>query len=316
MKAHALIKEKGLGMMTSKLLIAGLALGGFLFAPTAYAQANDILSILERNAQNETIKPPKTIPYIYTIEFDVSGKEDRSKAKNTEKFDAADLEDDALDHPVEITVPEGETPKIDLENYTAVIEVNPSLSGDARVKIVSHSGDAEDKAFKALLAEYTSENVSQEDLASSFWCDNDDFSDDELGFIKEAFTVLSQTDSEAIVKPDLTKMAKLLLDSSSDEDISKGEKKMMRRMLKRLDGEVRFTKPDGRMTDMKVWMTRPMRVMLIAKIRDMKFSSSCELAPSGFGYAARQNMEVKMSAFGVKVDQNTYRRVTNLRPLP
>ncbi|MEP1231081.1 MAG: hypothetical protein ABJG88_10435 [Litorimonas sp.] len=311
----------------SIILASSFILGASL--QPAYAQSEDIVSILKRQAISNTARPPETIPYIYTLQIDVFGKDDKDDGSDSDADTETDLTDeventDVIDEDVDIAIEadlgEDKKKKPKLDNYSAVIEVNPTLIGQARVNIISHTGDPDDEAFQNLLAEFTGEDVSQSDLAEMFWCgslsdDDDELSETERLALIEGLTVISETPTQAVVKPDLTKMAKLFLDSSSEE-ASKSEKKMIRRMLKRLDGQITFSKPDGQMMDMKVWMTRSMRVALIAKIKNVEMESSCELAPNGWRYQAQQTMGMKMSAFGFKIQQNQHREIINLQPLP
>lgn len=296
-------------MLKSKLLFTAFITTILSFGGTA--QAEDILSIFERNAQRPKVEAPKTIPYIYTVEIDVFGKDGAADAKDKSISDT----DTDTDTDTEDTSDKDDAPKA--QNYSAVLEINPTLSGEDRVSIISFTGDNEDEDYKSMLAEFTDENITEADLAKDFWCDNTGAGDeDDEGFLKDNVTVISETENEAIIKPDLSKMATILFDSNSDDTVSGSEKKLMRRMVKRLDAELVFNKPDGQLKQMKIWMTRPMRVALIAKIKEMNLLAKCETAPNGRLYKSQQDLTMKMSALGAKVEQNVHRRVTNLRPLP
>lgn len=304
-------------MLKSKLHLTAIFVGVLSFGVSA--QAENILSILERNAQIEPVPTPKNIPYVYTVKFEMFGKDGKAEIEESESDEIGS--DDGL--------PQGETDndkadKVEAKNFSAIIEVNPKLNGAERVKIISHTGDPDSDELKDMLAGFTGDDVTETDLAKEFWCGSDD---DKQTQFTDNITVLSETDEEAIIRPDLDKMVKFLLpsqpdgtkqsgDNQADSSGSKKQQKMARRMLKRMDAQITLNKPDGQMKQMKIWMTRPMRVALIAKIKDMRVEASCELAPNGFRYQAVKNFGINISALGNRVEQNVHQSITDLRPLP
>jgi len=260
-----------------KYLFTALALTAIL-APSA--QAEDILSILERKSKAEHPAPPALNPYNYTVDVIMSGREGK-----------------------DIKAP-----------FTAKLLVDPSASAEARVTIVSSSAEEHPEEFKEFLSEIQSSETSAEDLAEEFWCesgDNELFDGDDVSV--DAFTVISETDTEAVIKPNLALMAEIMMDSEEDEDMSKSERKMMKKMMERLDGEFVLSKPDARLKNFKIWLTRPLTMMVIAKLKEMEITQSCAMAPNGFTYTDSMTMRVKAKALGMGVEQNMDIKVSELR---
>ncbi len=248
-----------------------------LFSPIA--QAEDIMSILERQSKVERAAPPALNPYNYTVDVAMSGREGK------------DVRDP----------------------FTAKLLIDPSAAAEARVTILSTSSEEHPDDFKDFLKEVQDTEKSAEDLAENFWCESDDndmFESD--GLPEDSFTVLSETDTEAVIKPNLKLMAEMMMDSEADDDMSKSERKMMKKMMERLDGEFVLSKPDARLKGMKIWMTRPMTMALIAKIKEMEMTQSCALAPNGFGYIDSMTMHVKAKALGMKMEQDMDIKISGL----
>lgn len=95
-------------------------------------------------------------------------------------------------------------------------------------------------------------------------------------------------------------------------NMSKSELKLMRKMMRRLDGEITFSKPDLRPTHLKMWMTEPMTVKVIAKIKGMDMEQSCAVAPNGFPYVETLSMDMRVKALGMKFEQMMGMRVSEL----
>lgn len=259
-----------------KYLFAALSLAVFL-APSA--QAEDIVSLLERKSTVERPAPPTLNPYNYTVDVTMSGREGK------------DIE----------------------EPFMASVLVNPAAAPEARITILSTSTEEHPDDFKDFLKEVQDTEKSAEDLAEDFWCesnDNDLFESD--GLPEDSFTVLSETDTEAVIKPNLKLMAEMMMNSEADDDMSKSERKMMKKMMERLDGEFTLSKPDVRLKRVKIWLTRPMTMAVVAKIKEMEMTQSCALAPNGFGYTDSMTMRVKAKALGMKMEQNMDIKISDL----
>ena len=107
-------------------------------------------------------------------------------------------------------------------------------------------------------------------------------------------------------------MAKIMMDSDEDQEISNSERKMMEKMMERLDGEFILSKPEGQLKQFKIWMTRPMRVKVIAKINSMEIQQSCAPAPNGLRYTETMSMNVGLKALGIDISQNMNLRISDL----
>lgn len=263
-----------------KYLLTAAAFIGLL-APSA--QAEDILSIIERRSQVEQPKPPLLNPYNYTLDVVMSAKDGQKEGKD-------------------------EKPP-----FTAKLLIDPSAAPEARVTIISKSSEDHPKEFKEFLTEAQNSEKSREEFSEDFWCESGD--DNVFGGTEnpaDSFTVLSETASEAVIKPNLALMAQIMMDEGDDEDMSKSERKMMKKMMERLDGEFVVSKPDARLKHLKIWLTRPMTVAVVAKIKEMEVTQSCAIAPNGFSYTDNMKMRVKVKALGMGIEQNMDIKISGL----
>ena len=259
-----------------KYLFAILAFAT-IFVPSAHAE--DIMSILERKSKVEKPSPPVLNPYNYTVDVVMSGKEGKD----------------------------------DKPPFMAKLLIDPSAAPEARVSIVSTSSEDHPDEFKDFLEEIQNPETSAEDLTEEFWCEggDDEMFDDENMSIDD-FTVVSETETEAVIKPNLALMAEIMMDSEESDDMSKSERKMMTKMMKRLDGEFVLSKPEARLKSFKIWLTRPMTMALIAKLKEMEVTQSCSMAPNGFTYTDTMTMRVKAKALGVGMEQNMDVKISGL----
>lgn len=259
-----------------KYFIAALLL---IASFTSSAEAEDILTILERQSKVEQPTPPALNPYIYTLDVVISGKEGKDEKAS----------------------------------FTAKLFIDPSAAPDARVTIVSVSDDEHPDEFKEFLQETQNPENSAEDLAEEFWCesgDNDLFDEGDISTVD--FTVISETETEAVIKPNLALMAEIMMDGENEADMSKSDRKMMKKMMKRLDGEFILSKPDARLKSLKVWLTRPMTMAVIAKIKEMEITQSCAMAPNGFTYSDSMTMRVRAKALGIAMEKNMDIQISDL----
>jgi len=259
-----------------KKLLTLLALPAII-APSA--EAEDILSLIERTAKVERPVPPSIVPYNYIVDVVMSGREGK------------DIK----------------------EPFMAKLLIDPSASADGRVTILSASSDEHGEEFTEFLNELQDPDTSPEDMADEFWCESGNsnlFDDEDISL--DDFTVVSETEAEAIIKPNLSRMAGIMMDADDAEDMSKSERKMIKRMMKRLDGEFVVSKPDVRLQSMKIWMTRPMTVAVIAKLKQMEVTQSCAVAPNGFTYRDSMTMRVEAKALGIGVEQNMDIKISGL----
>lgn len=254
-----------------------LILSTCAFAPLA--QANDILSILETQSQSDmtAAEPPKNIPYRYTVTAD-------------------------------LMTMEGD----DISQGAAVLQIDPSQPAGQRTTLIS-ADDPETPALLDFIKEIEKPKTDMESMADDFWCGSASSSDD---FDASTFTVLSETDTEAVLKPNPGTLTELLMQSDADEDMDKQERKMMKKLVDRIDGELILSKPDAQMKGFRVNMTRSMTIMMIAKVKKMEIEQSCSLAPNGFRYASNMKMSVRGKALGTEFGQDMDIRISDLVPLP
>jgi len=241
------------------------------------AQAEDILSILASKTDTAHRAAPETIPYSYTLTLDVKEREGK-----------------------------------DLSEGQAVLRIDPTQPPGSRTQIITAS-DIESKALQNFLKEIEDEDNTMAKQASGFWCGSSG-PKPQSEFEPESFIVLSEDDSQAVLKPDVEKLAELLMDA--DENGDKEDGKMMKRLMKRIEGEVTLAKPSAEMTGFKVRMTRPMTMMLVAKLKEMDVEQSCALAPNGHYHLSHLKMNVAGKAMGSRFGQEIDMKVSELTPLP
>lgn len=246
---------------------------------TPAAQAEDIMSILERQSKIQQPSPPALNPYNYTVDVVMSGKEGK-----------------------DVKPP-----------FIAKLLINPSAASEARVTIVYMSSEEQPDEFTEFLKDIRNSDKTAEDLAEEFWCesgDNDLFEGGDISV--DAITVISETDTEAVIKPNLALMAEIMMDGDDEVDMSKSDRKMMKKMMERLDGEFVLSKPDARLKNFKIWLTRPMTMAVVAKLKEMEVTQSCALAPNGFTYSDSMTMRVKAKALGMSMEQNMDIKISDL----
>ena len=243
------------------------------------AQAEDILSILDRKSETPSLIAPKTIPYSYTLTLDVKERDGK-------------------------TLSEGQ----------AVLRIDPTQPPGSRSRIITAS-DVESEALQNFIKEIEDEDNTMTKQASGFWCGSSD-PEDQSDFDPDQFIVLSEDDRQAVLKPDLEKLAELLMNSDADENGDKNDRKMMKRLMKRIEGEVTLAKPSAEMTGFKVRMTRPMTMMLVAKLNQMDVEQNCALAPNGHYHLSHLKMNVAGKAMGSRFGQELDMKVSELTPLP
>ncbi len=258
-----------------RLALAPLVLCLPLLAPPA--QAEDILSILARKADGPTRLAPKTIDYTYTLNVDVKTRDGK-----------------------------------DLSEAQAVLRINPTQPAGARVQIISAS-DVNSEALQDFLKEVEDPDNTMTKQAEGFWC-GDSNPDSEPDFDPENFTVIAQDESQAVLKPKPGKLAELLV-MESDGNADKSDRKMMKKLMKRVEGEMTLSKPSGELKGFSVRMTRPMTMMLVAKLKVMTIDQSCELAPNGHYRIGRLKINVDGKALGSRFGQNLEMRISELTPI-
>ena len=237
------------------------------------------MSILARKAETPTRMAPTVIPYSYKLSLDFKERDGKD-------------------------VTEGQ----------AVLYIDPSQPAGSRVDIISAS-DHESDALRDFLKEIEDPENTMEKQAEGFWCGSTD-EEDTSDFDPSAFTVVSETETEAVLKPKAGKLAELLMQSDENDDMGKKERKMMKKLMERIDGEITLSKPDADVKGFKVQMTRPMTMMVVAKLKAMDVEQSCTLAPNGFYHMSGMKMHVAGKALGSRFGQDLDIRISDLSLLP
>ena len=191
------------------------------------------------------------------------------------------------------------------ENFTGQYRVNPAAEPGARVTIIGATWDDYPKGMREEL-EKINDDRTEAEFAKEFWCQGDKEEFEIMA--SDEVTVLRETEIEAVVSlgPDA-----VALFIGSDEE---GEREMPGKILKRMDSEVTFSKPDLRLTDSHIWLTRPTTVKIVAKMKEMEFETGCSLAPNGLSYVSHNNTKVSGKAMGKSFGAIINVRLSDLQP--
>jgi len=263
---------------SSPFLLTALCAAPFFIASPAQAQSNDILSILARQSETPARAEPTTIDYSYTMNLDMTSFEGDKTSE-----------------------------------VQAVLRVDPTQPGGSRAQVISTT-DPENESFVDFLKEIEDAEKTMAERADGFWCGP---FDGDADFNPDDFEVVSETETEAIIKPKAGTLAALLMQSDSeDEEIGKQERKMAKKLLDRVEGQISLSKPHAELRGFQVNMTRPMTMMVVAKLKAMNVEQDCALAPNGFYHMSTMNMNVEGKALGKEFGQKMDIKISDLQPLP
>lgn len=237
---------------------------GFLAASLCLVtpvQAEDIFDILSRNDAIGRATPPDFVPYRHTVDVIVSG----SKG-------------DDIHEPL-----------------SAKLRIDPSLPAGERVSILERSGEARgemEKALREMIEEIEDEDRTPTAQAQSFWCNPG-------GAVPtpDDFAIIEQTDRSARLQPTAERMVSLFM-QTGDRELDRKERSMAKKLSDRLEGELVYAKPSGQIASARFSITRPMTVLMIAKIRKMEMEQGCSIAPNGHPYVSDFSMNVEVTALG------------------
>lgn len=257
---------------------ASVALSVVLFALglSSPAFASDIFDILERNAADGEMSPPHFVPYRHTVD-------------------------------VRLVEAEGE----DHEEIGARLRIDPSQPPGERVTVLSSTVPPDNKGLAEFIEDIESEENSPAHQAENFWCHAARRKDGVERVTRADFTVLEETETMARLAPNEQAVAYLMTLAATGE-ASGSEKNMIRRLVKRLEADMTFDKPSGHLRQVRLNLIRPMRVMLVAKIKSMKMVQDCAMAPNGHPYAQSLYMHFGVSAFGEQAISDMYLNVSDL----
>lgn len=264
--------------MMIRSLSTCLVAAATLCAPSV--QASDIFEITAQNRASGATQTPSTVPYIHTVDVHVSGRKG-----------------DKVREPV-----------------TARLRIDPSQPEGSRVTLLSRSDADEEDMNNALedLIEQIEDN-DLEDQADGFWCSARD--SEAFPITPENFTVMSDADGTTRLQPTPDRMVQLMMGEDDLSELDGRERGIAKKLDDRLDGELRLDSADGHMQGMHFRMTRPMTVMLIAKIREMEMEVDCERAPNGYPFVSRFFMHVEAGAFGQNMVSDMELFVSELTPI-
>jgi len=192
--------------------------------------------------------------------------------------------------------------------FTAQYRVNPQAEPGNRLTFTG-SGLADlPEEFQSEITKFDKEKPA-EDIAEDFWCSGKSGAaiTDQENFAPEGLDIVRENDQEAVIALDTLKI-KEIMQSDDDDDMPK-------KLLKRLAAEVTVTKPDLAMTHMRIWLTKPTTIKLIAKLKEMEIRQSCAVAPNGFYYVVSNNSRVRAKALGKSMQADTIITISDLQPL-
>lgn len=191
------------------------------------------------------------------------------------------------------------------ENFTGQYRVNPAAEPGARITIIDATWDDYPNGMRKELEKINDERTEAE-FATEFWCQGDKEEFEILA--SDEVTVLRESATEAVVSlgPDA-----VALFIGGDEE---GAREMPGKILKRMDSEVTFSKPDLRLTDSHIWLTRPTTVKIVAKMKEMEFETGCSVAPNGLSYVSHNNTKVSGKAMGKSFGAIINVRLSDLQP--
>jgi len=239
----------------------------------AFAQAQvegqDFTTLLAAQGINP---PAKTVPYRYYMDIRATGTE-RDGSDETE-----------------------------LPPMSARLHIDPSQPEGSRVRVIEQtSGDGETaESLREMISEIENDVVSEETHAEEFWCHPD--LQDGINSPQTSLAdmeIIRETAENVWLRPTRDQMATLMSESEDgSEELSGSDRKMAKKLAKRLDGQLVLSKPDLQMESLSIAMTRPMTIMIVAKIEEMSADITCAIAPNGGSYMADFNLRMAMSAMG------------------
>lgn len=188
----------------------------------------------------------------------------------------------------------------DLEAFTGRYRVNPQALAGSRVTYLNGQFEDFPEDIQDYIEALQADVISPETIAD-FWCVDDEEPED---FEVEDVNVVTETDQEVVIA----------LSPDDIKDMMEGDD-MPKKIRKRMEGQLTLSKPDLHLRHIKFRLTKPTTVKIVAKIKEMEFEQSCELAPNGVPYASESKVHVRLKAFGTSIREDTSITVSDLRPL-
>lgn len=265
--------------------ILSLALIGCL-SSVSLAGAQDFKTLL---ATQGITPPPKTVPYRYFMDVGATGTE-------------RDGSDETVMPPM-----------------SARLLVDPSQPEGSRVRVIEQTtGDSETAdALRGMIADIENDARSEAKHAEGFWCDPAlvDGINSTQNSVAD-MDVIRETAENVWLRPTRDQLTTVMSESDSEDgELTGAERKIAKKLAKRLDGELVLSKPDLHMERLTIEMTRPMTIMIVAKIEEMDADIACAIAPNGKPYMADFNLNMAMSAMGEGGSAQMHVRVSGLEAL-
>ncbi|MGB6230869.1 MAG: hypothetical protein WBF53_12190 [Litorimonas sp.] len=227
------------------------------------AQAEDAFALFAAQSGPEA-RPPAHVPYRHTVEVTVSG----SKG-------------DTVHDPL-----------------TARLRIDPSRPAGERVTVLERGAEARgemEKALREMIEEIEDPERTPAAQAQSFWCNAGGEPPTPADF-----AVVEDTDTHIALRPSAERMVSMFM-QTGDRELDRKERSMAKKLSDRLEGHIVYGKPSGLIRSAHFNITRPMTVLMVAKIRQMKMDQTCSLAPNGHPYVSEFSMDVRVTALGSKI---------------
>ena len=200
---------------------------------------------------------------------------------------------------LDVTATYGENDDPD-QTATATIAVDATQPPGKRATFVSRTDDTKDltKIIDGVVEGIEDTDNTPERMSESFYCTLD----------ATGFEVAREDGVHAVVKPDYDSMVAVMRKDGTPKGIAK-------KLAERLDGEIVLRKPDLGIVSTRFRMTRPMKVMLVAKIREMEITQACTPSPDGFMRSEEFGMSTRVSAMGKDTRTSMQMTVRDLQPV-
>ena len=194
------------------------------------------------------------------------------------------------------------------EALSAEIRVDPSQPPGARTQLIS-SQNADSEMGEEIVGGFrdTIEDADNtpEKMAEGFYC----ALDPEL-----ETQVVSEGPSETVLQVDAASLMMAMQGEDAD-GMSKRDRKMMEKIARRMDTELRVDRPTGQVRSMAVRLREPVTLMVVAKIRQMEFAQSCTAAPDGNLRSDVFTMMTEAGALGQTMTTTMTVTLRDLQPL-
>ena len=196
----------------------------------------------------------------------------------------------------------------DRDAYVAKYQVNPKAAPGARLTFIDAPLETFPEDFQTQMNKMDME-ATEADIAKEFWCADSEDEADDPDMTPEDMTVIREDAREGVIA-----ISNDILRNMMNMDDGDGGD-MPKKVMKRLTAELTLSKPDLNLRNMKVWLTRPTTIKIVAKLKNMNIEQSCDLAPNGIPYVTVRKMRVSGKAFGKSFNEDAMITVSDLQPL-